>query len=103
MKGRARSSAITCASARQVVANYLFVEKRYALPTLAQSGLSQGLRVDHPGVWEKASYAYLHEALISRTATSATLAVMLFHVLQRLLTREAIDFVVRMDVSQFDR
>ena len=70
---------------------------------MTQASLQQGMRVDHPGVWEQANYAYLHDALISRTATAATLAVLLSHILQRLLTREAIDFVVRMDVSKFDR
>ena len=59
--------------------------------------------MDNPGVWEHARYAYLHEALIGKQAIAATLAVLLAHVLQRLLVRGVIDFVVRMDVSIFDR
>ncbi|KAK9806023.1 hypothetical protein WJX73_006325 [Symbiochloris irregularis] len=87
----------------QVVQDYLFKTRGFDLPPFARSGLPQGVRVDHPGVWERPAFAYLHEALISRTAIAAVLAVITSEVLQRLLIRGCIDFVVRMDVSIFSR
>lgn len=87
----------------QVVQDYLFKTRGFDLPPFTRSGLPQGVRVDHPGVWERPAFAYLHEALISRTAIAAVLAVLTSEVLQRLLIRGAIDFVVRMDVSMFSR
>lgn len=59
--------------------------------------------MDHVGVWLQPGFAYLHEALISRTAIAAVLAVLLAHLLQQLLLRQSIDFVVRMDISALDR
>ena len=47
-------------------------------------------------------YGYLHELLISKRGVPATLAVLLAHIMQRLLMRGCVDFAVRTR-SQTDR
>ena len=63
-----------------------------------------GTRVEHPGVWEQPRFGYLHELLISRRGIPAAIAVLLAHIMQRLLVRGAITFAVRTQlVSFYDR
>lgn len=87
----------------QVVQDYLYKEQGFQLPLTNLSGVPEHTRVDHPGVWENARHAYLHEALISKKGIAAVLAVLQADVLQRLMKLGAVEFVVRTDCSDFTR
>ena len=52
-------------------------------------------------MWEQPRYGYLHELLISKRGIPATIAVLLAHVMQRLLVRGAINFAVRTQLESF--
>lgn len=87
----------------QVVQQYLYTKQRFQLPLTNLSGVPEHTRVDHPGVWENAKHAYLHETLISKKGIAAVLAVLQADVLQRLMKLGAVEFVVRTDCSDFTR
>ena len=87
----------------QVVQNYLYKEQGFQLPLTNLSGVPEHTRVDHPGVWENAKHAYLHEALISKRGIAAVLAVIQADVLQRLMKLGAVEFAVRTDCSDFTK
>ena len=87
----------------QVVDNYLYSEQGFALPPSGSSNIPHGATVDHPGVWENASYAYLHQVLVTKRGIPATLAVVYAQVMQRLLQLGAVNFAVRMECSDFSR
>ena len=86
-----------------MVQQYLYTKQRFQLPLTNLSGVPEHTRVDHPGVWENAKHAYLHETLISKKGIAAVLAVLQADVLQRLMKLGAVDFVVRTDCSDFTR
>ena len=48
----------------QAVENYLFVERDFGLPSFGVSNVPEASVVAHPGVWEDARHAYVHEVLI---------------------------------------
>lgn len=87
----------------QVVQTYLYKEQGFQLPLSNLSGVPEHTRVDHPGVWENAKHAYLHEALISKRGIAAVLAVLQADVLQRLMKLGALEFAVRTDCSDFTK
>ena len=87
----------------QVVQNYLYKEQGFQLPLTNLSGVPEHTRVDHPGVWENAKHAYLHETLISKRGIAAVLAVLQADVLQRLMKLGALEFAVRTDCSDFTK
>jgi hypothetical protein len=87
----------------QAIQMFLFDDQRFGLPEFGQSNLPQGAVLDHPGVYENAKYAYLHEALIGRRGIPAVLAILLEEVCQQLLLQGAIDFAVRIECSRMDR
>ena len=60
----------------QVVQDTLFVGKRaFRIPNYGRSNLPANHILDHAGVYEQASHAYLHEVLIRKTGIPATLAI----------------------------
>lgn len=87
----------------EVVQRYLYKEQGFQLPLTNLSGVPEHTRVDHPGVWENAKHAYLHETLISKRGIAAVLAVLQADVLQRLMKLGAVDFAVRTDCSDFTK
>lgn len=87
----------------QVVQKYLYEEQRFQLPLSNLSGALATSRVDHPGVWEKAQHAYLHEVLITKKGIAAVLAIVQADILQRLMKLGALDAVIRTDCSDFNR
>ena len=87
----------------QVVQTYLYREQGFQLPLTNLSGVPEHTRVDHPGVWENAKHAYLHETLISKRGIAAVLAVLQADVLQRLMKLGALEFAVRTDCSDFTK
>lgn len=87
----------------QVVQTYLYKEQGFQLPLTNLSGVPEHTRVDHPGVWENAKHAYLHEALITKRGIAAVLAVLQADVLQRLMKLGALEFAVRTDCSDFTK
>lgn len=87
----------------EVVQHYLYKEQGFQLPLTNLSGVPEHTRVDHPGVWENAKHAYLHEALISKRGIAAVLAVLQADVLQRLMKLGAVEFAVRTDCSDFTK
>lgn len=87
----------------QIVQRYLYKEQGFQLPLNNLSGVPEHTRVDHPGVWENAKHAYLHETLISKKGIAAVLAVLQADVLQRLMQLGAVEFVVRTHCSDFTR
>ncbi|KAK9816720.1 hypothetical protein WJX72_004217 [[Myrmecia] bisecta] len=87
----------------QVVEDYLFKEQCFRLPAFGRSNVPAGALVDHPGVWEDARHAYLHEALVSKKGIAAVLAVIYSDIMQRLLACGAINFAVRMECRDFNR
>lgn len=83
--------------------DYLFVECDFGLPSFGISGVPAASVVAHPGVWEDARHAYVHEVLIRRTGCSAALAVLFAAVMQQLLGAGRIDFAVRVDCTAAHR
>lgn len=59
----------------QVVKDQLFNEKSFRGPTYGRSNVPFNSNFDHPGIWENASQAYLHEVLIRKKGIAATLAI----------------------------
>ena len=94
---------MTWCFAAQIVETYLYEEQRFRLPAFGRSNMPAGARVDSPGVWENAKYAYLHETLISKQGTPAALAIVFGEVMQQLLKLKAIDFAVRIECKALDR
>lgn len=84
-----------------MVQTYLYKEQGFQLPVTSLSGVPGHTRVDHPGVWENAKHAYMHETLISKRGIAAVLAVLQADVLQRLMKLGALEFAVRTDCSDF--
>ena len=66
---------ITVDSLLQVVKSQLFNEKQFRAPTYGRSNVPFNSILDHPGIWENASQAYLHEVLIRKKGIAATLAI----------------------------
>ena len=89
--------------ALQVVQKYLYTEQCFQLPLSNLSGALANSKVDHPGVWENARHAYLHETLITKKGVAAALAIVQADILQRLMKLGALDFVIRTDCSDFTR
>mmetsp|Transcript_19795 Transcript_19795/g.59797 ORF Transcript_19795/g.59797 Transcript_19795/m.59797 type:complete len:513 (+) Transcript_19795:154-1692(+) len=81
----------------QAVENFLWEQQRFRLPHFGRSNVPQQAKVDHPGVYEDARHAYLHEVLIRRVGCSAALAVIYGDVMQRLLVMGALNFGVRVE------
>lgn len=55
--------------------------------------------VDHPGVWESPSVAYLHSVLAKKTGLSACLSIIVSDILQRLLQHGTISHFHKVTVS----
>ncbi|PSC74794.1 hypothetical protein C2E20_2429 [Micractinium conductrix] len=82
-------------AALQAIQAYLYGRQRFRVAS--RSNLPAGAQVDHPGVWERASHAYLNEVLTRRQGTPAALAVVLADLVRRLLLMGAIDFAIKID------
>ena len=87
----------------QVVQKYLYSQQNFQTPFGATSGMPVDSIVDHPGVWENARHAYLHEVLISKKGIAAALAIVQADILQRLMKLGSLDSVIRTDCSDFTR
>lgn len=59
----------------QVVKGQLFNDKQFKVPTYGRSKVPFNTLLDHPGIYENASQAYLHEVLIRKKGIAATLAI----------------------------
>lgn len=72
---------------RQLAAiqRYLFHQQGFHTPGYGRSALPERSVVDHPGTWEVAAHANLHEVLITKKGVPAALAIVLADVLRRLL------------------
>ena len=57
--------------------------------------------IDIAGVYEDARLAYLPDVLFRRKGTPAALAILLSDILRRLMIKGSIDFVARIDCSDF--
>ena len=66
----------------QAVRDQLFNERQFRGPTYGRSNVPFNSMLDHPGIWENASQAYLHEVLIRKKGIAATLAIIFAQVRQ---------------------
>ena len=64
---------------------FFYDDMEYSIPTFGRSALRTGERVDHPGVWERPSFAYMHSVLIHKTGIPAMLAIILGSLVQELI------------------
>jgi len=69
----------------------------FKVPAYGRSNLPKRSMLDHPGVWEDARMAYLHEVLVRRTGSPAACVIVLNEVFRQLLLMRAIDFAVTFD------
>eukprot|EP01025_Chloroclados_australasicus_P054654 TRINITY_DN6493_c0_g2_i1.p1 TRINITY_DN6493_c0_g2~~TRINITY_DN6493_c0_g2_i1.p1 ORF type:complete len:415 (-),score=32.87 TRINITY_DN6493_c0_g2_i1:417-1661(-) len=72
--------------------NYLFKTRGFQVSEFGRTGLTPMSIVDHPGVWEDPSAAYLPECLIRRRCLSATLAILYSGVVRSLLVSKLLPF-----------
>ncbi|KAL4431445.1 hypothetical protein ABPG75_006701 [Micractinium tetrahymenae] len=81
----------------RVLQQYLF--ERQGFRAAGRSALPGQAILDHPGVWERASHAYLNEVLTRKEGIPAVLAIILEDLVRRLLLMGAMDFAVKVDCS----
>ncbi|KAL4421748.1 hypothetical protein ABPG77_009731 [Micractinium sp. CCAP 211/92] len=81
----------------QVLRRYLFEQQGFR--AAGRSALPGQAILDHPGVWERASHAYLNEVLTRKQGIPAALAIILEDLVRRLLLMGAMDFAVKVDCS----
>lgn len=76
----------------RAVERYFYSVKGFAV--LTEEPIEPGVRVEHPGVYEKPKAALVHEVLARRSGTPAAVAIVLGAVFRRLLETGAIGFAV---------
>ena len=80
------------------ILSYFYTQQKFKVPVFGRSVLlNNAVIVTHPGVWEKPNKAYITDALITKQAVPAVLAIILSDILRRLLVSGSIDFWARVD------
>ncbi|CAD7704561.1 unnamed protein product [Ostreobium quekettii] len=101
LKGQHGSTPVPVDITLPLMEKIFYAEQRFKVPPFLRSNIPDRSIVAHPGVWENAAYAYLHELLIRRVGIPATVAILYHDVMRRLLLEGVVDFVIGMDMREF--